>query len=187
MSQPAAPVAYDRLSGVCGMVLRNGDRPTGRDIGAVCFRSGKSGPLRRSRHGINCDLHSAHAASRTAAFQDHTLTTIMGVQNSCHCDFPPGGGGSCEAHQLSICRTRGSTCLHECRNSPKRITTQDELDSWSYSQVTNEPVYGPLTPIQQSVLHSRRYVDPIKGESITFELPELGSEGENSGQMMTMS
>ena len=111
----------------------------------------------------------------------------MGVQNVCNCDYPPGGGGACEPHQLSICRTRGQVCLHECRNPPRRISTQAELDSWSYGQVTGRQVRGPLTPAEQGVLQSRRYVDGLTGETVTFELPKFGAEGENSGQEMTVS
>ncbi|MBN8490300.1 MAG: hypothetical protein J0M00_02570 [Burkholderiales bacterium] len=99
----------------------------------------------------------------------------MGIQNFCQCDFPPGGGGSCSAHQLSICRTRGNTCLHECRSPPGHITAQAELDEWSYAQVTSKPVYGPLTQAELGMLQSRRYFDSNTGDVVTFELPELGA------------
>ena len=111
----------------------------------------------------------------------------MGIQNSCQCDFPPGGGGSCSAHQMSICRTRGGACFHECRSPPAHITTQGELDAWSYTQVTAQPVFGPLSTAELGVLQSRRYFDSTTGDVVTFELPKLGSEGEGSGQTMMMS
>lgn len=110
----------------------------------------------------------------------------MAVQNSCQCDFPPGGGGSCDPSQLSLCRTRGSVCHHECRNPPRGNMPQVELESWAYAQVTRTPVTGPLTTSQQDVIQARRYVDPFTGETVTFQLPGRGMEGGAAGQAMEM-
>jgi hypothetical protein len=107
----------------------------------------------------------------------------MPVKNTCSCDYPPGGGGQCEANQLSICRNDGSRCHHECRNPPLGHMSQDELEAWSYTQITGAATRGRLNDAQRSVIRSGRYRDAL-GHVHTFELPQ-GREKEDGGQAMT--
>jgi hypothetical protein len=97
----------------------------------------------------------------------------MPVKNTCSCDYPPGGGGQCEANQLS-----------ECRNPPSGYTSQDELEAWSYTQITGAATRGRLNDAQRSVIRSGRYRDAL-GHVHTFELPPQRRAEEEGGQERT--
>lgn len=98
----------------------------------------------------------------------------MPIVNECTCDSPPGGGGTCAPRQLSICRNDGVHCRHECRDStPAAALSLELFERWAFDQITGTATYGPLSPSEQQMLYSGRYVDPVTGDIVTFQLPEV--------------
>ena len=92
---------------------------------------------------------------------------------------PPGGGGQCPPTHMSICRSDGYQCQHECVAPPQYVSqSQDLLDEWAYQVVTHSSSSGPLSPQQRFTVTAGRYVDPITGEVTTFSVPVGGANEE---------
>ena len=98
----------------------------------------------------------------------------MPVTNSCRCDYPPGGGGDCPATHLSICRSDGRYCEHECLEPPEwAMLRQEYMEAWAYGEITRFPRSTPLDTGEREQLHRGRFEDPLTGHMVTFVVPQL--------------
>lgn len=120
----------------------------------------------------------------------------MPVSNSCQCDAPPGGGGSCAPNQLSICRSDGTHCYHECVDCRPATallfsliqakSTRVRVGTLSYrrNRTAGEELVASLATaitkahpprsLEASVtlLLAGRYQDPLDSQNmVTFALP----------------
>jgi hypothetical protein len=116
------------------------------------------------------------------------------IVNECQCDSPPGGGGSCSANQISICRSDGIRCNHQCVDSSPPADLRQFLQQARISppaphssewhkgraiggayianllKVVSVSTFPPSIQEAAIMLLMGRHPDP--GQRVTFSLPD---------------
>lgn len=93
-------------------------------------------------------------------------------ETRCECQDPPGGGTTCEAHQMAICRIRNGQCHAACVDPPDSARADSTaFQNWALSIITRQSraASTPLTNQDVVILQSGFYRSPI--EIVHFVLP----------------